>query len=114
MKFDFEKSFTKCEYLKFVDAVNERKEYAFNYGKYGDKMQVEICGRSCDNGVWLPENYLWSVGMTDCRSGYSGRSSPRRISELMSYDEIIEMVYDWFKLPRPTNYQPSFFEFITA
>jgi len=110
MRFDFEKSFDKNEYKNFINAINKRVDYDFCYGKHGDKMVVRIYGSSCDNGVWLPENYLWSISITDCRNGYSGSSSPYRVSELKSYDEIVAFVYDRFNLSQPTNYQTSLFD----
>jgi len=110
MKLNFEKQFTKQEYNNFVSAVEHRKDYEFSYGKHGDKMIARICGRFCDNGVWQPENYLWSISTFDTRDGYSGTSNPFRVSELKSYDEIIAFVYDRFNLPQPTTFQTSLFD----
>ena len=102
MKFNFENVFTITEYEKFVSAVNNRKDYEFEYGKYNDKLSVRIYGRNCDNGCWLPENYLWSIATTDKRKcDYSGSSSPFGVSELKSYTQIIDYVYERFKLVRP-------------
>jgi len=110
MKLDFERSFTKNEYKNLVNAISNRTDYRFNHGKHGDKMVVNIYGSFCDNGIWLPENYYWSISITDCRNGYSGSGNPFRVNELKSYDEIVEFVYNRFNIPKPTNYQASFFD----
>jgi len=110
VKLNFEMGFTKSEYQKFVAAVNQRVGYSFCHGKSKDKMQVRIYGTVCDNGLWKPENYLWSVCITDMRGGYSGSSRPLRVSELKTYDELVGFVYDLFKLPRPASFQQSFFD----
>ena len=109
-KFDFNNFFTQAEYRRFATAVKERAGYTFCYGERKDKMRVEIYARVCDNGVWGPENYLWSIGLTDCRDGYTGRGSPYRISELKTYTEILAHVYGFFDLPTPTAFQQSFFD----
>ena len=110
MKFDFEKSFDKSEFIKFTNAIGKRVDYNFCYGKHGDKMIVKVYGSFCNNGVWLPQNYYWSIGTTDCRNGFSGSSYSFRIDELKTYDEIIAFVYSRFNLPKPTNYQTSLFD----
>jgi len=72
MKFEFEKHFTKSEYQNFVNSADNRIDYKFYYGKHNDKMSIRIYSRFCNNGIWLPENYLWSIDTTDNRDGYSG------------------------------------------
>ena len=110
MKLEFEKHFNKNEYQNFVSAVNNRIDYEFCYGKHNDKMCVRIYGAVCDNAIWLPENYLWSISTTDNRNGYSGTGNPSRVDELKNYDEIVAFVYNKFNLPQPTNYQISLFD----
>jgi len=110
MKLDFEKHFTKSEYQSLANAVATGIDYEFCHGKHGDKMVVRIHASACDNGVWLPHNYYWSIGITDCRNGYSGIGSPFRIDELKTYDEIVSFVYKRFNLPQPTNFQVSLFD----
>ena len=108
-KFDFEGSFTDAEYRKFVAAVERRENYTFCYGKHNDKLQVRIYGIKTDNDVWKPEDYYWSIGTQDRRDGFSGCSNPFRVGELKTYAQIIDFVYDAFKLPRPGGFQQTFF-----
>ena len=111
MKLDFETKFTQAEYGKFAAAVKERKGYGFCLGTHKDKMQVRIYGTVSDNGNWQPENYYWSISTTDRRGGcFSSGSRPYRISEMKSYEDIVAIVYDAFKLPRPAGFQQTFFD----
>lgn len=108
--FKVEAQFTEAEYSRFVAAVKKRENYEFQYGDHKTKMRVVISGRQWDNGVWLPENYLWAIDTQDNRGGFNGIGSPFRIDEMKSYDAIIDFIYDAFKLEHPTSRQLSFFE----
>lgn len=98
--FKFEESFTQQEYDAFVKAVAERRAYKFQLGNYKDKIQVIIDGQICEDKVWQPDNYFWSIYIQDNRNGYNGLGQPFHISELKSYEEIIDYVYAVFKIER--------------
>jgi len=106
--FYFESVFTQLEYKRFAAAVERRDNYMFRYGKNKDKLQIAICGRRCANGVWSPEDYYWSIDTQDRRDGFRGGSDTFRVGGLKPYADIIDLVYDKFKLPRPAGFQQSF------
>jgi len=107
--FEFEAKFTVQEYQKFIAAVEKREKYEFSYGEFKAKMQVNINGIICDNGIWKPEDYFWSIDMTDKRNGFSGGGFPSKVSEMKTYEDIVNFVYEYFKLPYPAGFQQTFF-----
>ena len=107
-KLDFEAKFTQHEYERLAAAVEKREGYEFRYGEYKDKMQVVISGQQCANGVWEPEDYYWSIDMTDKRCGYSGKGCGFHVKEMKTYEGIIDYVYAFFDIEPPTIIQLSF------
>ncbi|MDR2091119.1 MAG: hypothetical protein LBP62_05650 [Clostridiales bacterium] len=109
--FKFESLFTESDYKNFIAAVERRESYSVRVGNHRDKIQVRITGQECTNGNWSPENYFWSIDVTDQRNGYAGSGVPLRIGEMKSYDELVYFIYDMLKIPHPKQMQTqlSFF-----
>lgn len=113
-QFDIENIFTRKDFDEFMKAVQNRENYEFVYGKEGTYLPhpttgvyFKVDGRKCDNSVWK-DNYLYGI---DCWRGNGGVGMPiDPVDKIVTYDELVDLIYAGIGLKPPKSRQMSFFD----
>lgn len=112
--FEIEKVFTRQDYKEFIRAVNDRESYNFFYGKEGTyhahpttNILIAIRGYKCDNGVWK-DNYLYAIDGWRDNGGFGFPFDP--IDELLSYEQLVNILYNGLHLQPPAQKQITLFD----
>lgn len=113
-QFDIKNIFTRKDFNRFMEAVQNREIYEFVYGKEGTYLPhpktgvyFKVDGRKCDNGIWK-DDYLY--GFQCCRGNGGVGMSFDPVDKMVSYDEFVDLIYAGLGLTPPKSRQMSLFD----